>query len=102
MAVMRFVTAIFFALALLGASLPVWADINQNEAGEIARNNNCTPKKIDVYQQSVGSDGGTIYRVACNMPKVADPNAPKTADALLISCNENLCELLRPVAGESK
>jgi hypothetical protein len=99
---MRFVTAIFFSLALLGIACPARADINQNEAGEIARNNNCTPKKIAVYQQSVGSEGDTIYRVDCNLPKVSDPNAPKTADGLLIGCKENLCELLRPVAGESK
>jgi hypothetical protein len=99
---MRFAAAIFFIFTLSLAAQPARADINQNEAGEIARNNNCPPKKIDIYQQSVGAEGSTIYQVACNMPKVSDPNAPKTADALLISCKENLCEVLRPVAAESK
>ena len=99
---MRFAAAIFFALTLTGIALPVRADINQNEAGEIARNNNCTPKKIDIYQQSVGAEGDTVYRVDCNLAKTSDPNAPKAADALLISCKENLCEVLRPLAGEGK
>ncbi len=101
MAAMRFVAVLFFAFALLGA-LPAHADINQKEAGEIARNNNCLPKKIDVYRQSIGSHGSTVYKVDCNLPKAADANAPKTADALLINCQENLCEVLRPMAGESK
>jgi len=101
MAVMRFMAAIFFALTLLGAAAPAWADINQVEAGEVARNNNCPPKKIQVFQQSVGSEGGTIYRVDCNLPKMADANAPKGADALLINCKKNLCALLRPMTAEA-
>jgi hypothetical protein len=99
---MRFVAAIFFALTLFAAARPAFADIDQVSAREVARNNNCTPAKISVFQQSLGSEGTTIYRVDCNMPKTDDANAPKGADALLVSCKASLCELLRPLAGETK
>lgn len=98
---MRFATSIFFALTLCTA-MPAHADIDQIQAREVARNNNCTPTKIDIYQQSLGAEGRTIYKVDCTVPKVADPNAPKTDNSLLISCQDNLCEVLRPMAGESK
>jgi len=102
MAVMQRMIAILFALALLGAAFAARADTNQVEAREVARINNCMPKKVAVYQQSVGSEGATLYRVDCAMEKTSDANAAKGADALLISCRENLCELLRPMTGESK
>jgi hypothetical protein len=102
MAVMRFAAAIFFVLTLVFLAMPARADINQVEAREVARNNNCTPSKIAVYQQSLGSEGTTIYKVDCNLPKTDDANAPKTANALLISCRDSLCELLRPMEAESK
>src|ERR1700735_447387 len=99
---MRFAAVLFFALALTGFAVPAHADIDQIEAREVARNNNCTPAKIDVYQQSLGSQGSTIYKVDCTLPKMADPNAPKTDSSLLISCQDSLCDLLRPMAGETK
>jgi hypothetical protein len=99
---MRFVAVLFFALALLGIALPAYADIDQIQAREVARNNNCTPAKVDIYQQSLGSEGTTIYKIACAAPKLADPNAPKTANALLVSCKKSLCELMRPVGAETK
>ena len=99
---MRFVAAILFAFTLFGAAQPAFADIDQVQAREVARNNNCTPKKISVYQQSLGAEGTTIYRVDCTMPKTDDANAAKSADALLVNCKDNLCELLRPVEGETK
>ena len=100
---MKFMAAILFALVVFAAPAAK-ADINQIQAREVARNNNCTPKKVDIYQQSLGPEGSTIYRVDCNMPKTADANAnaPKGADSLLISCNDNLCELLRPIVGAAK
>ncbi len=61
------------ALFLCGLACPAHAD--QSEAKEVARNNNCSPKKIDVFQQSLGDEGQTIYRVQCNVPKVADTSA---------------------------
>ena len=99
---MRFITAILLLWSLLMPPLPAMA--GQAEVRDVALANNCTPKKIEVYQQSLGSDGDTIYQVQCNLPKTvgaADGNT-KTTDALLISCKMNLCELLRPVALEKK
>ena len=71
------------------------ARADQAEVREIARNNNCPPKKIEVYQQSLGTEGQTIYRVQCTMPKVVD-EANKGPDELLIGCRDTLCALLRP------
>jgi hypothetical protein len=98
---MRFVAAILFVCTLFAASA-AHADINQIQAREVARNNNCTPTKVDVYQQSLGSEGNTIYKIDCNIPKMADANAPKPASSLLVTCRDNMCQLLRPLAGETK
>jgi cytochrome c5 len=98
---MRYV-AVLLALAFLILALPAHADLNQVAAREVARNNNCTPKSVDVYQASVGSEGATIYKVSCDVPKAADPNAPKPADTLMIRCDENLCQVLHPVMPENK
>ena len=65
--------------------------------------NNCVPKKIDVYQNQLGGEGKAIYQVTCTLPKATDKDALRDApDALLISCDQSLCELLRPVAPEKK
>jgi hypothetical protein len=101
MAPMRFVAAILFSCILFAAA-DARADINQVSAREVARNNNCTPSKIDVYQASLGSEGSTIYQVTCTIPKMADANAPKPASSLLVSCRDNMCSLLRPMTGETK
>src|SRR5579871_6458198 len=98
---MRFVAALIFSCLLLAAS-NANADLNQVSAREVARNNNCTPTKIDTYQQSLGSEGSTTYQVTCAAPKLADANAPKPASALLVTCRDNMCELLKPVQGETK
>ena len=97
---MRRAAALFFAAVLiLGFACPARAD--QAEVREIARNNNCPPKKIDVYQQSLGTEGQTIYRVQCTMPKVVD-DASKGPDELLIGCRDSLCALLRPYEEQKK
>jgi hypothetical protein len=94
----KYVLALSFALF---AALPVYA--GQPEAREVARINNCTPKKIEVYQNQLGGEGKTIYLVTCTLPKITDKDAPKDApDSLLISCDESLCELLRPIVPEKK
>jgi hypothetical protein len=98
---MRFAAAIFFAL-MLCAVTPAHADIDQVQAREVARNNNCTPSKVDVYQQSLGSEGTTVYKIDCTVPKTADANAPKEASSLLVSCKDNLCEMVRPLAADAK
>jgi hypothetical protein len=87
-------------LVVLPAPTPVYAD--QPEAREVARINNCPPKKIDVYQSTPGSDGHTIYQVTCTLPKTTDTSAAAGPDALLISCDQSLCELLRPITLEKK
>lgn len=96
---MRIVTAIFLFALLAVASNANAAD--QAQAKEVARLNNCPPKKIEVFQQTLGIDGKTIYHVDCNMPKSKSEGAP-TSNALLISCNESICELLRSLPPDSK
>lgn len=61
--------------------------------------NNCQPKKIEVVQNTLGSQGKTIYRVTCNLPKMAEESASR-ADAVLIGCDQSLCEFIRPVSAE--
>ena len=93
----------FLLFSLLIASLGV-TEIHAatSDAREVARINNCPPKKIDVYQQTLGNEGQTIYRVECNLPKSKDENAVQTADAMLIQCKGSMCALLRPVSTENK
>lgn len=87
------------AIILCSVMHPAWAD--QSEVKEIARNNNCPPKKIDIYQQSLGTEGQVIYRVQCTMPKMVD-EANKGPDELLIGCRDSLCQMLRPYQEEKK
>jgi hypothetical protein len=89
-----------FICLLFLVSLPVYAD--QPEAREVARINNCTPKKIDVYQNALGSEGKVIYQVTCVIPKTTDTANASGPDALLISCDQSLCEMLRPITLEKK
>jgi len=79
---------------------PAWA--GQPEARETARMNNCTPKKIEVYQNQLGSEGKTIYEVTCTLPKTTNPDSKGGPDALLISCDQALCEVMRPLSADKK
>jgi hypothetical protein len=92
------VAAILFALITLASS---GAHASQWDAREVARNNNCPPKKIDIYQQSLGLDGRTIYQVQCNVPKVVS-DAPAGPDTLLIGCDGSLCSVIQPTTAEKK
>jgi hypothetical protein len=83
-------------VALLITSLPAHA--GQSEAREVARINNCPPKKIDVFQSSLGGADKTVYQVTCNLPKTTDKDAAAGPDALLIECDGALCELMRPIS----
>ena len=98
MAAMRFMAAILFALIALAS---VTAHASQVDAREVARINNCPPKKIDIYQQSLGYDGRTIYQVSCTMPKVVG-DAPAGPDTLLIACDGSLCSVMQPTTGSDK
>ena len=104
MAVMKLMAAIFFLAFCLGVAFEAPASFaaDQAQAREVARMNNCPPKKIEVYQQSLGSQGQTVYRVECAMPKNSNADAANAASALLVSCDENLCELLRPLPPDTK
>lgn len=82
-------------------AFPAYA--GQAEARETARMNNCAPKKIEVYRQTMGEAGETVYRVECNLPKMVDATLSGTqTSALLVSCVNALCHLLRPVEPEKK
>lgn len=75
----------------------------QAEAREMARMNNCPPKKVEVYRQNVGEWGETIYRVECVMPKQVDATASgPQASALLVVCANALCRPLRALESEKK
>lgn len=88
----------------LASCVFLWASVafaGQPEARETARQNNCTPKKIEVVQNVPGGSGKTIYQVACNLPKTVG-ETDSSADALLIECNQSLCTLIRPISSEKK
>jgi len=69
----------------------------QPEVREVARLNNCPPKKIDVVQNFPGGVGKTVYRVACTLPKTTGSETGG-ASAILIECEQSLCALISPVA----
>jgi hypothetical protein len=98
--IFRMILRLAFLCLSLFASLP--AQAGQPEAREVARTNNCTPKKIDVFQNAVGGSGKTVYQVTCNLPKITDKDSPAGPDALLIGCDQSLCEVLRPITLEKK
>lgn len=80
------------------------AHAGQAEVRDVALANNCTPKKIEIVQQPLGSIGDTLYQVQCNLPKTtaAADNAAKPADAILVACKMNLCDMMRPVNTDKK
>jgi hypothetical protein len=94
---MRF--ALILVLGILMANSALAAD--QPQAREVARMNNCPPKKIEVYTQTLGTEGNTIYRVDCNMPKGKGEQGP-TSNAILVSCDQSVCQLLRTLPPEGK
>ncbi len=96
---MKLLTVIFWVYFFSGVSIGVAAP---SDAREVARINNCPPKKIEVFQQTLGIEGKTVYRVECNLPKAKEENAIKTANALLIQCSGSLCGLMRPIGNEEK
>lgn len=73
----------------------------QWEVRDVARLNNCPPKKIEVIQSLPGSSGTTLYRVSCALPK-ATGETKGGADAIIVACEQSLCALVRPVAGAGK
>lgn len=97
----RMLWLLILTIAITGFASPTYA--GQAEARETARMNNCPPKKIEVYRQSMGEGGETVYRVECNLPKMADTTlSGPQASALLVSCENALCHMLRPLESEKK
>jgi len=92
-------TFITFCLALFLAH-PAFA--GTSEVREVARLNNCPPKKIEVAQNFLGGEGKTVYQVTCNLPKTTASESATGPDAILIGCNQSLCALIRPVSAEKK
>lgn len=90
--------AVVFALVVL--TIPAQAAVP--EAREIARMNNCLPKKVEVYQQKMGRAQETTYRVECIAPKIVNQEAPKLASAMLVRCDGAICEMLRPLDQTTK
>lgn len=96
---MRLDVTLLMVSLMLGTSV---CEAASSDAREVARINNCSPKKIEVYQQTLGIDGKTVYRVACNIPKAKDEKAGGGADSLLIECTGSLCGLLRSMSSDQK
>ncbi len=88
-------------IALL-ALAPVPAFAGQAEVRDVALANNCPPKKTEVYQQTLGQMGETVYRVECTVPKTVNADAAPPANAVLISCVQNMCSLLQTVSADKK
>ncbi len=93
---LRLLAACLIALVY---AFPAFA--GQSEAREVARLNNCPPKKIEVVQNYPGGVGKVVYKVSCNLPKTTEENK-EGADAILIQCDQSLCSLIRSVAASQK
>jgi len=92
-----------FALFLV-CCLTLGADFARaapTDAREIARLNNCSPKKIEVYQQTVGPSAATVYRVECAAPKIVNAATGTPAPFLLVQCDGTLCTTLRSLPKSS-
>lgn len=91
----------FFAFLLIFLVSAQACATGQAEVRDVAVANNCPPKKIEVFRQSIGEDAETIWRVECNLPKTKDGNAQKIS-AILVHCRYALCAFLHPVIEEGK
>jgi len=87
---------IVFVISLLFLLYATPAHADKSQAREVARLNNCMPKKIEVYDKKIASNIQTIYKVGCIIPKAVGSGSKKDT-ALLIRCNGSLCSLMRPI-----
>lgn len=87
--------ALFSSVAMAGET---------SQAREVARMNNCPPKKIEVFQQALGNSAKVTYRVDCIMPKATGTkdSKEKPPESILVSCEGGLCDYLRPYVAEKK
>lgn len=96
---MKKTLALFSMFFMIGTSTTQAAP---SDAREVARINNCPPKKIEVFQQTLGIDGKTVYRIDCNMPKTKEEKTGPSANAILVQCHGSLCGLLRTIGNDEK
>ena len=82
-------------IILVPFSTPSYA--GQAEVRAVARVYECNPIKIEVIKTKLGTPSQTVYRVDCNMPKQAGDGGNKSANALIISCEDTLCTMIRAV-----
>ena len=76
------------ALALTAALLLPLAPARaaEAEAKEVARSSNCKPGKVEVVRRVTGSNGETIYKIACTDQKDS---------FVLVRCYQRTCLLAR-------
>ncbi|MDD3028674.1 MAG: hypothetical protein PHS57_00110 [Alphaproteobacteria bacterium] len=91
----------FLTILCLAFLLTHGAAAGQAEVREVALLNNCSPKKIEVYQNILGNDGRTVYKVSCNLPKTVETET-KAPDAIIIGCQQSLCTFLRTFSDAAK
>lgn len=72
-------------------------EASRAEAREVARLNNCTPKKVEIYEQKIASSIQTVYLIECNLPKLVGEQKAPMASSILVQCTGALCRILRPV-----
>jgi len=72
------------AFALLLPLVP--AQAAEAEAKEVARSSNCKPGKVEVVRRVTGSNGETIYKIACTEQKDS---------FVLVRCYQRTCLLAR-------
>lgn len=72
------------------------------DAREVARMNNCSPKKIEIYQQKMGGDSSTLYRVECIPPKIVGENILPMPTSMLVQCDGSLCKMMRPLTNKKQ
>ncbi len=87
---MRF--AIF--LGLLALLLAGTSFAGQAEVRDIAKQNNCIPKKIEILRQSIGLQSDVTYKVECNIPKATDQREGSPT-SITVQCQMSLCQIVR-------
>lgn len=95
-------------IALVAAFLSAYGGIayagEGSQVREVARMNNCPPKKVEVFQQGLGNTAKVTYRIDCIMPKAtgAKDSKDKPPESILVSCEGGLCDFLRPFVADKK
>lgn len=95
---MRWVfSAVLMSLFAIGP-----AQAGQAEVRDVALANNCSPKKIEIYQENLGAMGEIVYRVQCTLPKAVGETSTSAPDTLMVSCVQSLCEMANALSLDKK